>query len=159
MSPTKLKKEVLALKQAFENGELEKVILLSPQLLVQIIEELASIDYELWRYDYEKFERDIPINTKEAYEIISNLYRKSSDKLYIAEAILTAQESNLLGSGKGKSFKAYYTKLEQLVNTRNLIAHDYYTKKPTMSQLKIASKAGMSLLDLFINHEQFSTNA
>ncbi|EIJ0972341.1 hypothetical protein HYO48_21940 [Vibrio parahaemolyticus] len=143
--------EISALANAHNRGDYFKVIMLAPQLLAQIGSAIAEVS--------EGIVDDIvgdcfSDDDKEVYRLMGKFERELSDKAYIASILVGYYESEFWSKNHSKrEFIKYFTKLEDLVDLRNLFAHEYYQKPLSDRRVKNGSKSAMDLLFLFANHE------
>ena len=140
-------REIEILKNAHEGEDYLKVVVLSPQLIVQIIDVLAFYSQEwIERKTYSKFSEE----DNEVYRLAGKLQKKESDRSYIVGALLGLYESAVWDIPSGKvEFVKYFTKLDDLVSLRNTYSHEYYTNKVSKNRAKNCSKAGIELAELF----------
>ncbi|MBK9425979.1 MAG: hypothetical protein IPN63_00770 [Gammaproteobacteria bacterium] len=143
----KLLKELDELRAAHERADYFFVVVLAPQLLVQIIDTLASYSEEwIERKITSKFTRE----EKEVYRLAGQLQKKESDRSYIVGALVSIFESGHWEACSAKSnFVKYFTKLDDLVSLRNVFSHEYYIKEISINRAKNCSKAGIQLAELF----------
>lgn len=145
------KDEISDLVCAHNQGDYLRVLLLSPQLLVLILNKIANEFDELFS---SKWEKNITDDDKEVYKIIGRLEREQNDKTYIASCLVNYYEDQYWGKVKSKKeFVKYFTKLEDLISLRNEFAHEYYPRKASNRRIKNCSKGAIDLVFLFANHE------
>ena len=135
------------LKQWNINKDYFKVVVLSPQLIVEAIDILAS-------YSDEWFDRKHAVHfsndDKHILNLISQLQKKESDRSYIVGALGDAYNAGIWPEKKArKEFVKYFTKLDDLISLRNIYAHEFYSKKTTSNRAKNCSKSGIQILEFF----------
>mgnify|MGYP006970132640 CR=1 FL=1 len=145
------KEEIADLVNAHDKGDYLRVLLLSPQLLVLILNKIANEADELFSSMWEK---NITDDDKEVYKIVGKLEREQNDKTYIANCLVNYYEEQYWGKDRSKKeFVKYFTKLEDLISLRNEFAHEYYVSKASNRRVKNCSKGALDLVFLFANHE------
>lgn len=137
-----------SLKELHKNKDYFRVVMLSPQLTVEVIDTLVS-------YSNEWIERKITSHFSEddnyVFKLIGQLQKKESDRSYIAGALGDAYTGGVWEEHSARSeFVKYFTKLEDLINLRNTYAHEYYTKNISESRAKNCSKSGIDILEFFV---------
>ena len=139
--------EIKLLQASHDEEDYLRVVILAPQIIVQIIDRLSTYSEEwMERKIYSKFSED----DKEVYRIAGQLQQKESDRSYIVGALVELYNSGYWSEGVGKkSFVKYFTKLDDLVALRNIFAHEYYEKKVTKRRAKNCSKSGIDIANLF----------
>lgn len=148
--------EVSALVDAHNSDDYFKVIMLAPQLLAKIGNAIGEVGEEITYCIVGDYLSD---DDKEVYRLIGNLEQELSDKVYIARVLVSYYESEFWSKNHSKKgFVKYFTKLEDLVSLRNLLAHEFYKKPLPERRLKNCSKSAMDLLFLFANHEYLETS-
>ncbi|MAX52424.1 MAG: hypothetical protein CMH22_10630 [Methylophaga sp.] len=147
MKEKELLKEIELLQTSHYEGDYLRVVILAPQIIVQIIDRISAYNEEwIERKIYNKFSEE----DKEVYRIAGQLQQKESDRSYIVGALVELYNSGYWAEGDGKkSFVKYFTKLDDLVSLRNLFAHEYYEKKATKHRAKNCSKSGIEIANLF----------
>lgn len=146
--------EITDLVTSHENENYLRVLLLSPQLLVLILDKIAEKAEELFGSIWNK---DISDEDKEVYRLVGKLEREQNDKTKIAQGLVSYYESEHWGKQHSKKqFVKYFTKLEDLISLRNEFAHEFYESKAANKRIKSYSKGAIELLYLFANHEYFS---
>ncbi|TDM51425.1 hypothetical protein [Aliivibrio fischeri] len=144
-------KEIINLIQAHDNEDYFKVVMLSPQLLVQIADAIGKVAEEV---TYCIVGDCLSEEDKEVYKLIGKLDRDLSDKAYIGHGLVSYYESEYWPKNSSKKeFIKYFTKLEDLVALRNVFAHEFYKKEIVDRRMKNCSKAGIDLILLFASHE------
>ncbi len=142
-----LLEEIERLREFHASGDYLTVVILSPQLIVQIIDQLASYNEE-WveRKVTSKFTED----ERQVYKLAGQLQKKESDRSYIVGALVELFDSGHWETKSSrKEFIKCFTKLDDLVSLRNLYAHEYFIKKVSSSRAKNCSKSGVQLAELF----------
>ncbi len=149
--------EIDDLVESHENGDYLKVLFLSPQLLVLILNRIGDAGEELFESMWTKY---ISAEDHEVYGIVGKLEREMNDKAYIAQGLVGFYENSHWGEQHSKKqFVKYFTKLEDLVSLRNELAHDFYQSKVSQRRIKNSSKGALELLALFANHEYLLESA
>lgn len=119
-------REIENLKGAHEREDYLKVVILSPQLIVQIIDVLGTYSQEwIERKITSKFSEE----DNEVYRLAGQLHKKESDRSYIVGALVELYNSSIWDKSSAKrNFVKYFTKLDDLVSLRNIYSHEYYEK-------------------------------
>ncbi|PSV10289.1 hypothetical protein C0W93_12585 [Photobacterium leiognathi subsp. mandapamensis] len=143
--------EVSALADAHNSGDYFRVIMLAPQLLAKVGNAIGEVGEEITNCIVGDC---LSADDKEVYSLIGKLEQELSDKAYIASVLVSYYESEFWSKNHSKKeFVKYFTKLEDLVALRNLLAHEFYKKPLPERRIKNCSKSAMDLLFLFANHE------
>ena len=147
MKESELRNEIESLQLAHDEGDYLRVVILSPQLIVQVIDKLASYSEE---WIDSKITSKFSEDDVEVYRMASQLQQKESDRSYIVGALVELYNSDYWSEGVGKkSFVKYFTKLDDLIALRNMYAHEFYTKSVSERRSKNCSKAGLDIAKLF----------
>ncbi len=152
-----LRNEIKSLETLHEENNYVNVVILAPQLMVEVIDTVASYhDDWIERKITSKFSDD----DREIYKIVGELQKKESDRSYIVNALLGNYESGEFeGTSARKGFIKYFTKLDDLISLRNIYAHEYYTKEVSNNRAKNCSKSAIELVQLFALGLESETHA
>ncbi len=143
----KLFQEIENLKSYYKNREYLSVVVLAPQLIVQIIDLWSSYSDE---WIERKITRRWSDDEKEVYRLAGQQQRKESDRSYIIGGLVGLFESGHWPEGSGKAnFIKYFTKLDDLISLRNIYAHEYYEKNVSTNRAKNCASTGIQLAELF----------
>jgi len=149
-------REIEELKKSHDCEDYLKVVVLSPQLIVQIIDVWESYSQE---WIERKFTSKFSEDDNEVYRLAGLMHKKESDRSYIVNALVELYESTTWEkSSEKKEFVKYFTKLNDLVSLRNAYAHEYYVKKFSINRAKKCSKAGIELAKLFAGQFEIEEN-
>ena len=149
--------EIEILKEAHGNENYLSVVILSTQLIVQIIEVLASYSDDWIKH---KFTNNLSEDDREVYRLAGQLQKKESDRSYIVGALVGLYDSGTWDESDSKiNFIKHFTKLDDLVSLRNTYSHEYYVKKVSKNRAKNCSKAGIELAELFASEFVMLENA
>lgn len=150
-------REIEALKKAHEREDYLNVIVLSPQLIVQVIDVLASYSQEwIERKITSRFSKE----DNEVYRLAGQLQKQESDRSYIVSALVGLYDSAIWEkSSAKKNFVKYFTKLEDLISLRNIYSHEYYVKRVSENRAKNCSKSGIDLAELFAKQFEIEEKA
>jgi hypothetical protein len=134
----------LELGASFESGDFFRVVMLSPQLMVQVAQVISNHHEEWIR---RKGFLDFSADELTVYALMDRLHRADSDRVQIASAFHSIFE-NELGTEPNarKNFVNAFSKLESLVSMRNRIAHDYFRAPASKRSLKACAAGGIDLL-------------
>lgn len=139
--------EIKRLKSLHQNEDFLPVIILSIQLCASIINHVSSY----WDYWIErKVTSKLPKEERAVYQLMDKLYKKDSDRLYVANGLVAMFESDHWPKESAfENFRSSFSKLENLVSLRNTFAHEFYEKTVPLNRVKDCSNAAIELLDLF----------
>ena len=129
----RIRSNASALDAAFQSGDYFRVIVLAPQLMVEIADVLANYTDVYLRG---KGFLDPSPDEKTMREVMNRLQRTESDRAQIAATLASIFEceSDTIPTAL-KNFMSAFTKLEALVSMRNRLAHEYYKVATTPRSL------------------------
>ncbi|HDM8133828.1 TPA: hypothetical protein P0E15_003386 [Vibrio harveyi] len=143
--------EIRDLIDSHASGNYLRVVILSQQLLVCIVDEISKVGSSIIDSIAGPLDDDFCMIA----QMIEKLNRQdTSDKALIAGCLMGFYEEGFNQSKTPvKDFKKYFTKLEELVSLRNEIAHEFYKKNIPSSKMKRVSKNALELIEVFASHE------
>jgi hypothetical protein len=143
---TRIHNAVTELETDFLRKDYLRVVLLAPQLLVQVIEVLGSYTEDWLR---RKGLLDHTEDEMKAHELMQRLSKRESDRAYIASALFATFEGEREKAPDALvNFERSFNKLERLVSMRNHLAHEFYSKKVSVNRLKASASGGIDLLKI-----------
>ena len=140
----RLRVEISKLEADFQRGEHFRVVLLAPQLLVQIVDLLGNYTDEYLR---RKGYLDRSPDDDRVEDLIRRLRRAESDRAQIADAFADLYRSDRDRHSRARvEFERSFARLEALVSMRNKLAHEYYSSPPNKKNLMACAAGGLELL-------------
>lgn len=137
--------ELEKLNISFEEKDYFRVIMLSIQLTVEIIDALATRSQDFWEDRISISDDDIYV-----YELSGRLLKKESDRLYIVNNLVQMYENDEKNEYFTKDdFTDYFNELAELVSLRNSLAHEYYSKPVSQDRMKKCAEYGLEIAKLF----------
>jgi hypothetical protein len=144
LSEVEIRNHALALEDDFLAGEYFRVIVLAPQLMVQVVELLATHTDEYLR---RKGFLDLTTEEQTVQEQMRHLQRAESDRAQIAYAFESIfQHEQGRSSTACIDFVSAFSKLEALVSMRNRLAHDFYKSNASQRSIKASASGGIDLI-------------
>ena len=143
---TPKEKDLLAdlekLNISFEEKDYFRVIMLSIQLTVEIIDALAKRSQDFWGDRVSISDDDLYV-----YGLSGRLFKKESDRLYIVNNLVHMYEKDEYFTKD--DFTEYFNELADLVSLRNSLAHEYYSKPVSQDRMKKCAGYGLEIAKLF----------
>lgn len=143
------KAEFKTLEQLFQSADYFQVIILAPQLLEKIVNEIDESGREYMIRKMGEPDED----SLEVEKLYNKLKQEETIKARVALYLGDLFENDYCDYTFSKrEFVKYFTKLESIVACRNDLSHEFYKKHISNQKIKRAAKEALELIELMSLH-------
>jgi|FLOH01.1.fsa_nt_gi hypothetical protein len=149
LSANAAQEEVKVLAEAFDAGRFLEVVLVAPQVLEVLVEDLnVQHGFITDRFLSEFTEVDL-----HGAGVLARLRAKESIKYRIAVALSEVFEQSGETQEELDSFRKITGKLDSVFSLRNDLAHEFFKKKIRSSRIAAEAKNAFSLIETLLLHD------